>query len=173
MAGLYPYKGTLPQVEEDVFIAPGATVIGKVTLKKGVNIWYNAVIRGDVEAISVDEYTNIQDSCIVHADPGSPIIIGKYVTIGHNAVLHGCKLNDYSLIGMGAIVLNDAEIGEGAVIGAGALVTEGTKIPPYSVVVGSPAKVIKTLDSSSFEERKTHALRYYKLSRAHAESLSK
>ncbi len=172
MAGLYPFQGTMPQVEE-VFIAPGATIIGKVTLKKGVSIWYNTVIRGDVEAISVDEYTNIQDNCIVHVDPGSPTVIGKYVTIGHNAVLHGCRLHDYSLIGMGAIVLNDAEIGEGAVIGAGALVTKGTRIPPYSVVMGSPAKVIKTMDPSSLEERKQHAFRYYELSKAHKESLIK
>lgn len=171
MPGFYPFQGTLPQAEEEVFVAPGACVIGKVTLKKGVSIWHNSVIRGDVAAISVDEYTNIQDNCMVHADPGSPTIIGKYVTIGHNAVLHGCRLHDYSLIGMGAIVLDDAEIGEGAVIGAGALVTKGTKIPPYAIAVGSPAKVIRTIDPSSLEERKKHALRYYELSKAHKESL--
>ena len=171
MPGFYPFQGVLPQAEEEIFIAPGASVIGKVKLKKGVSIWHNSVIRGDVAPISVDEYTNIQDNCMVHADPGSPTIIGKYVTIGHNVVLHGCRLHDYSLIGMGAIILDDAEIGEGAVIGAGSLVTKGTKIPPYAVAVGSPARVIRIMDPSSLEERKQHALRYYELSKAHKESL--
>lgn len=164
---LYSYKGVSPRIESDVFLAPGAKVIGAVTLDKGVSIWYNAVLRGDENSLLIKEYTNIQDCCVVHCDSKHGSIIGKYVTVGHHAIIHGCTIQDYSLIGMGAVILDGAEVGEGSIIGAGAVVTAGTKIPPYSVAVGSPAKVIKTLAPSSVEERIGHAKGYYESAKEH------
>lgn len=155
-------QGKAPQVHEDTFIADGAKIIGEVTLDKGVNIWYNAILRGDLFPITVGEYSNIQDNCVVHVGP-YPAKIGSYVTVGHTAILHACVVEDYCLIGMGAVVLDGAKIGEGAIVGAGALVTGGTEIPPFSVAVGNPARVIKTLDESSREDRKKHAVEYYEL----------
>ena len=171
MKSLYPFRDNEPQVDSHVFIAPGVKAIGKVTLEKGVSIWYNTVLRGDVDRVVVKEYTNIQDGCVVHCDPGSPTIVGKYVTVGHGAILHGCVIGDYCLIGIGAIILNNVEIGEGSIIGAGALVLSGSKIPPFSVVMGAPAKVVRTLDPTTIEQRKEHALDYYKRSRIYVEDL--
>lgn len=152
-----------PTVADNVAIFPGARVIGSVSLAPGANIWYNAVLRADEDEINIGEYTNIQDGCVIHCDLGLPCNIGKYVTVGHKAVVHGCSVGDYALIGMNSCVLDGAEIGEGAVVGAGALVTAGTKIPPYAVAVGNPAKVIKTLDPSNKEESKRVALVYFHL----------
>lgn len=168
---LFPYKGVSPRIGEDVLLAPGAKVIGSVTVEKGVSIWYNAVIRGDVNSLLIKEYSNIQDCCVVHADPKSECRIGKYVTVGHHAIIHACIVADYCLIGMGAVILDGAEVGEGSIIGAGAVVTAGSKIPPYSVAVGSPAKVIKTLDPSSQEERIAHALEYHESALEHLRNI--
>jgi carbonic anhydrase/acetyltransferase-like protein (isoleucine patch superfamily) len=130
---------------EGHFIAPSADVIGRVTLHSHSSVWFGAVLRGDVEDIVIGERSNVQDGSVIHADPGSPAIIGDNVTIGHKAVVHGCKIGNNSLIGIGAVVLNNAEIGENCIVGAGALVTERTVIPANSLVVGSPAVVKKTL----------------------------
>ncbi len=127
------------------YIAPNAAVIGRVTLRAGVSVWFSCVLRGDVEAIEIGEGSNIQDGTVIHADPGFPVHVGANVTVGHNAMLHGCRVGDGSLIGIGAVVLNGARIGRGCLVGAGALVTEGTEIPDGSLVLGSPAKVKKTL----------------------------
>lgn len=126
------------------YIAPNAAVIGRVTLRAGASVWFSCVLRGDVEAIEIGEGSNIQDGTVIHADPGYPVHVGAKVTIGHNAMLHGCRVGDGSLIGIGAVVLNGARIGRGCLVGAGALVTEGTEIPDGSLVIGSPAKVKKT-----------------------------
>jgi carbonic anhydrase/acetyltransferase-like protein (isoleucine patch superfamily) len=127
------------------YIAPNAAVIGRVTLRANASVWFSCVLRGDVEAIEIGEGSNIQDGTVIHADPGYPVHVGANVTVGHNAMLHGCRVGDGSLIGIGAVVLNGARIGRGCLVGAGALVTEGTEIPDGSLVLGSPAKVKKTL----------------------------
>ncbi len=162
-----PFKGKKPFIDEDVFLAPGSKIIGDVVIGKGSSIWFNAVLRGDVERIEIGEYTNIQDNAVVHCDSDIPTDIGSYVTIGHNAVIHACMIQDHCLIGMGAIVMDGALIGEGSVIGAGTIITKNKLIPPYSLVIGSPAEVVETLDESTKEKRASHALRYYENTKAY------
>ena len=141
---------TLP-ASGDAYIAPGAQVIGQVTLGELSSVWFNAVLRGDNEPIVVGKGSNIQDGCVCHVDPGYPLTIGRNVTVGHKAILHGCSIGDCSLVGMGAVVLNGAKIGKGCLIGANALITEGKEIPDHSMVVGQPGKVIRTLDAAAIE----------------------
>jgi carbonic anhydrase/acetyltransferase-like protein (isoleucine patch superfamily) len=131
--------------EGDQFIAPGAMITGSVLLKHNVSVWFNAVIRGDVEPITVGAYSNIQDCAVLHTDAGSPLLIGDYVTVGHKVTLHGCEVGDGSLIGINAVVLSGAKIGRNCLIGANALVTEGKEIPDNSMVLGSPGKVVREL----------------------------
>lgn len=127
----------------NLYIAPGAQVMGKVILRDNVSVWFNAVIRGDCDLIELGEGSNVQDGSVLHTDYGYPMLIGKGVTIGHKVMLHGCTIGDYSLVGINAVILNGAKIGHHCVIGANALVTEGMEIPDYSLVMGSPAKVVK------------------------------
>jgi carbonic anhydrase/acetyltransferase-like protein (isoleucine patch superfamily) len=145
------------QKGKEVFIAPTATVIGDVTLGNEVSIWFGAVLRGDSDNISIGARSNIQDNAVIHCDPNDPAVIGEECIIGHCAIVHGAKLANNVLIGMNATVLNNAEIGEFSIIGANALVTAGTKIPPYSLVLGSPAKVVKTLNNEQVKGIKTNA----------------
>ena len=133
---------------EDYFVADNATVVGKVRLENNSSVWFNAVIRGDNEWITVGENSNIQDGSVLHTDPGIPLTIGKNVTVGHQVMLHGCTIGDNSLIGINSVVLNGAKIGKNCLIGANSLVTEGKEIPDGSLVMGSPAKVIKTLSEA-------------------------
>lgn len=126
---------------EGHYIAPNAAVIGDVKLKSGASVWFSATIRGDVEYIEIGEGSNIQDGAVVHADPGGPCIVGDHVTVGHNAMIHGCVIGEGSLIGINAVVLDGAKIGKNCLVGAGALVTGGTEIPDGSLVLGAPAKV--------------------------------
>nr|WP_211162641.1 gamma carbonic anhydrase family protein [Alteromonas ponticola] len=137
-----------PQLADGVYIAPGAHVIGDVELQTDTSIWFNAVVRGDCHKIIIGQRSNIQDGSVLHTDKGVPLTLGKGVTIGHKAMLHGCVIGDYSLIGINAVVLNKAKIGKFCIIGANTLITEGTEIPDYSLVVGSPGKIIRTLDKS-------------------------
>ena len=148
---LYALSGKQPTAPDNGFIAPGAHVVGDVQLGARVGVWFGAVIRGDNEPIIVGEDTNIQDGAILHSDPGSPQIIGDKVTIGHRAIVHGCRIGDGTLIGMGAIILNNAVIGRNCLVGAGALITEGKSFPDGSLIVGSPAKVVRELDASAIE----------------------
>ena len=134
-----------------LFLAANATVTGDVTIGNEVGIWFGAVVRADKDRIAIGDRSNIQDNCVVHTSKGHPVIIGKDVSVGHGAILHGCFIGDEVLVGMGAIVLNGARVGTGSVIGAGAVVTENAEIPPRSVVVGVPGKVIKQADD---EQRK-------------------
>lgn len=143
---------TKTEINGEVFIAPTATVVGNVSLQNEVSVWFGAVLRGDSDRISIGEQTNIQDNAVIHADPGDPCIIGKGCVIGHSAIVHGALLDDNVLIGMHATVLNRANIGRGSVIGANALVPAGMVIPPFSLVLGVPAKVVKTLDENSIEK---------------------
>lgn len=130
---------------EDYFVAPSADVIGNVKLENNASVWFNAVIRGDNDPITIGENSNVQDCSVLHTDVGFPLTIGKNVTIGHKVMLHGCTIGDNSLIGINAVVLNGAKIGKNCLIGANSLVTEGKEIPNGSLVMGSPAKVVKTL----------------------------
>lgn len=151
MTGLYDLDGVSPHLAEDgdVWVAPGAAVIGDVVIETGASIWFNAVLRGDNERIRVGTGSNVQECSVLHTDPGYPLTIGANCTIGHKAMLHGCTIGDGALIGMGATVLNGAVIGEGCLIGAGALITEGKVIPPGSLVMGAPGKVVRDLDAAA------------------------
>ena len=140
-----PVCGHTPEVHQDAFVAPTAVVLGAVTLAAGAGVWYHAVLRGDCEAISIGENSNIQDNCTVHADPGFPVAVGRGVSVGHNAVLHGCTVEDDVLVGMGATVLNGARIGTGSLVAAGAVVPQGMIVPPNSLVAGVPARVRREL----------------------------
>jgi carbonic anhydrase/acetyltransferase-like protein (isoleucine patch superfamily) len=144
----YSLGGVAPTLPEDgeYWIAPDASVIGHVILKRNASIWFGAVARGDNEPIIVGENSNVQDNSVLHTDMGKPLTIGANVTIGHKVMLHGCHIGEGSLIGIGAIVLNGARIGRGCLIGAGALITEGKEIPDYSVVMGAPGKVVRNLE---------------------------
>ncbi|MBO9637797.1 MAG: gamma carbonic anhydrase family protein [Siphonobacter aquaeclarae] len=143
------------------FLAPGACIMGDVTLGDESSVWYNAVLRGDVEAIRIGDRTNIQDTAVIHADPGDPTVIGNDVTVGHGAIVHGATVGDGSLIGMRATVLNKARIGRFCLIGANALVTEGMEIPDYSLVLGVPAKVVKTFDPAVIEAKLLASAQHY------------
>jgi carbonic anhydrase/acetyltransferase-like protein (isoleucine patch superfamily) len=144
---IYELDGQGPEIpsDGDYYIADTAVVIGKVRLLKSATVWFGAVLRGDNEWIEVGEGSNVQDNSTCHTDPGFPLVIGKNVTVGHNVILHGCTLEDDSLVGMGSIVMNGAKIGRGAVVGAGSVITEGKQFPEYSLIIGSPARVIRTL----------------------------
>jgi carbonic anhydrase/acetyltransferase-like protein (isoleucine patch superfamily) len=133
------------QVAADVFIAPGAHVIGKVVLQQNSSVWFNAVVRGDCDVITIGENSNVQDGSVLHTDVGVPLTIGKGVTIGHKVMLHGCEIGDYSLIGINSVILNGAKVGKYCVIGANSLITENMQIPDGSLVMGSPAKIIKPI----------------------------
>jgi carbonic anhydrase/acetyltransferase-like protein (isoleucine patch superfamily) len=144
-----PYRGKKPKLAPDVFIAPGAVVVGDVTIGEGSSIWYNTVVRGDVGGVIIGRTTNIQDLCLLHMTTGrSDLFIGDEVTVGHRVVVHGCTIEDRCLIGIGAVILDDAVIGAGSVVAAGAVVLERTRIPPNSFVTGLPARVKKTLDAA-------------------------
>jgi len=141
---LYSYKNHSPKIHESVFIASTAQIIGDVQIGKQSSVWFQSILRGDLDKITVGERTNIQDLCMCHIDENTPLKIGNGVTIGHRSILHGCTIEDECLIGMGSIVMNQAVIGKGSVVAAGTVVLEKTIIPPYSLVTGSPGKVKKT-----------------------------
>jgi len=150
---IYELDGHRPDLPEEghYWIAPNATVIGKVRLKFDSSVWFGAVLRGDNEWIELGERSQIQDNATLHTDPGFPITIGQNCVIGHNVILHGCTVGSNSLIGMGAIVLNGARVGDNCLVGAGALITEAKSFPANSLIVGSPARVIRTLDRAAVQ----------------------
>ena len=137
---------------DHVFVADNATVIGDVTIENNVSIWFGAVLRGDTDSLYIGEGTNVQDCAVLHADPGSPLTLGKRVTLGHHAMVHGCTVGDGSLIGINAVVLNGAKIGKGCIVGANALVPEGMQIPDGSLVLGSPAKIKRQIDEAGQQQ---------------------
>ncbi|MGA1603403.1 MAG: gamma carbonic anhydrase family protein [Prochlorothrix sp.] len=148
------------------FIAPDAAITGQVSLGAGASVWYQAVVRGDVERIEVGAYTNIQDGAVLHCDPGEPLILEDYVTIGHRAVIHSAHVEQGSLIGIGAIVLNGVRIGAGSIIGAGSVVTKS--VPPRSLVMGVPGKVMRHVSEDQVAHLLEHAQRYRLLAQHHA-----
>ena len=142
------------------WVAPNAVVVGDVTLEKNTSIWFNSTLRGDVENIYIGEGSNIQDGCVLHTDPGYPLKVGRNVTVGHLVMLHGCSVDDNSLIGIGAVILNNAKIGKNCIIGANALITENKIIPDNSLVVGSPGIVIRKVNNKEIILIKENAIRY-------------
>jgi carbonic anhydrase/acetyltransferase-like protein (isoleucine patch superfamily) len=142
------------------WVAPDAAVIGRIVLMRGASVWFGAVLRGDNEHITIGARSNVQEHTIMHTDPGFALTVGEGCTIGHRAMLHGCTIGDNSLIGMGAIVLNGAKIGRNCLVGAGALVTEGKEFPDNSLIVGSPAKVVRELDGATVERLRMSAQVY-------------
>lgn len=160
---LYQFQGHTPKATYqpwDGWVAPTATVIGQVELGKQVSVWFGAVIRADNSKIRLGDFTNVQENAVLHTDAGIEMNIGNYVTIGHQAMLHGCTIGDNSLIGIQAVILNHAVIGKNCIIGANALIPEGKVIPDNSVVMGSPGKVVKTLDEASIQKLKMSAMHY-------------
>lgn len=148
---LKEYDNQMPQLHPTVRVAENAVLIGKVTLEKDVSVWYNTVLRADGDTITVGEGTNIQDGTVIHCDKGSPVTVGKGVVIGHGAIVHSCTVEDNCLIGMGAILLSGCSIGEGSIIGAGAVVSGNLNVPPRSLVLGVPAKVVKKVTEEQLE----------------------
>ncbi|MBN2018320.1 MAG: gamma carbonic anhydrase family protein [Candidatus Cloacimonetes bacterium] len=147
------YLGKKPQVGKEVFIAEGAKVIGDVTLGDNVSVWFNAVVRGDVNYIKIGNNTNIQDNCVLHVTTHTaPLNIGKNVIVGHNVILHGCTIEDNCLIGSGAIIWDGAVIGEGSIVGAGAVVLEGFNAPPHSLIIGTPAKIKREVPEEQYKK---------------------
>ena len=154
------FGGKMPRDEGAVFVAANATVLGDVTLGRGVNIWYGAVLRADEGALILGENSNVQDNAVLHCDPGGQVVLGKNVTVGHSALVHGCTVGDNSLIGMGATVLNGAKIGDNCIVGAGALVTGKMDAPAGSMILGSPAKVVRPLTEAEIESNRESAREY-------------
>lgn len=142
---VYRLEGATPHIDSGAMVLDEATLIGRINLANDVSVWPGAVLRGDNEPITVGEGSNLQDGCVVHTDPGHPVIIGRQVTVGHLAMLHGCTIGDGTLVGMNATLLNGAEISENCIIGAGALITSGKSFPPRSLIVGAPARVVREL----------------------------
>ena len=156
-----------PQIHESAFIADGARVIGDVILKAESSIWYNTVARADINQIVIGERSNIQDNSVIHLENDQGVLVGNDVTVGHNAIIHGCTIGDGALIGMGAIIMNGVSIAKGAVVGAGAVVKENMIVNDYELVVGVPAKVVKTLSSSTYDDNVKWAKKYVQLANIH------
>ncbi|MDF2761777.1 MAG: hexapeptide repeat-containing transferase [Thermomicrobiales bacterium] len=160
-----------PQIDATAYIADGAQLIGDVVLGSGVSVWFNAVLRGDTERISVGAGSNVQDGAILHADPGFPCTVGTGVVTGHGAILHGCQIGDDCLIGMGAVVLNGAKIGPGSIVAAGAVVPEGKEFPPRSLIMGVPAKVVREATTQDLEQIAAGARHYQERARLYQAEL--
>jgi len=170
MALVVPFAGSTPSVAPSAWVAPNATLVGRVTLGARASVFYGAVLRADVDSITVGDDTNLQDNVTVHCDAGAPATIGARVSVGHAAILHGCAVEDDCLIGMGATVLNGAVIGTGSLVAAGAVVLEGTIVPPGSLVAGVPGKVRRELTDDERAGIRTNAEHYLQLSAAHRDA---
>ena len=157
---VYEVDGMTPQVDATAWIADSAQVMGNVTIGPDASVWFGCVLRGDTESMSIGEGSNIQDLTVMHADLGLPLTIGKHVTVGHKVMLHGCTIGDESLIGIGAVVLNGARIGKNCLVGAGSLVTEGKEFPDGSMIMGTPAKVVRQLTPEQIEGLRQSAQHY-------------
>ena len=170
---IFELDGNTPQLSEGAWVAQSAEVIGKVELHNNVSIWPKVVIRGDNDLIQIGEGSNVQDASVLHTDPGYPLIIGKHATVGHKVMLHGCQIGDGSLIGIGAVILNGAKIGKNCLVGAGALVTEGQEFPDGSMIIGSPAKAVKTLSPEQIAGINEISGRYVKNAQRYIKTLKK
>jgi carbonic anhydrase/acetyltransferase-like protein (isoleucine patch superfamily) len=170
---LYELDGMAPQIPASAWVADSAQVMGQVTLGEGASVWFGAVLRGDSDRITVGAGSNVQDASVLHVDSGVPLVVGERVTIGHKVVLHGCTIGDESLIGIGAVVLNGAKIGRNCLVGAGALVTEGKEFPDGSMIIGSPAKVVRQLTPEQIEGLRRSAAHYVENARRYRAGLKK
>ena len=157
---IYDFENNKPIFHKDSWVASNAVLIGKVVLKKDANIWFNVVLRGDIETIIIGEGSNVQDGSVFHTDPGCPLTLGKGVTVGHMVMLHGCEVDDDTLIGIGSTILNKTKIGKNCIIGAHTLITENKIIPDRSLVLGSPGKVIRQVTDKEVEEIRENAKHY-------------
>jgi carbonic anhydrase/acetyltransferase-like protein (isoleucine patch superfamily) len=167
---ILPVAGHTPRVHPESWVAPNATLIGQVVLAAGSSAWYGAILRAEAESIEIGAGTNIQDGVTIHVDPGFPVRVGAGISVGHNAVLHGCTVEDDSLVGMGAVVLNGAVIGAGSLIAAGAVVPQGAVIPPRSMVAGVPGKVRRELTEDEVGNIRTNARVYQELVTLHRDA---
>jgi carbonic anhydrase/acetyltransferase-like protein (isoleucine patch superfamily) len=170
---IYELDGIAPKLGKDVWIADSATVLGEVELADNASVWFGAVVRGDTAHIKIGQNSNVQDGCVLHADQGLPLEIGDNVTVGHQVMLHGCTIGDGSLIGIQAVVLNKVKIGKGCIVGAGSLVTEGKEFPDYSMIMGSPAKVVRQLDEATVAKIAMSAKHYVMNAHRFAKGLKK
>lgn len=170
---IYPYDGILPVIDETVFIAPGAVVVGRVEIGPYASIWYNSVVRGDVDTVKIGARTSIQDGSILHEHAGFPLFVGEGVTVGHRVLLHGCTIENGAYIGMGSIVMNGARVCEGAVVGAGSLVLQGMVIPPGMLAMGFPAKVVRPVKESELDRFYGAVGRYQKMAKNHSKLMKK
>jgi carbonic anhydrase/acetyltransferase-like protein (isoleucine patch superfamily) len=170
---IYQYDDHRPDIHPSVYVADAATVIGKVVLAEGSSVWSQAVLRGDNEVIAIGAGSNIQEGAVLHSDPGFALTIGVEVTIGHQAMLHGCSVGDGSLIGIQAVVLNGAVIGKNCLVGAGALVTEGKVFPDNSLILGSPAKVVRALSEADVARFRENARDYIERAQKHKQTLKR
>lgn len=168
---IYSLGPRKPQIDDSCWVAPNATVIGSVQLQAQANVWFNVVIRGDNDDIIIGADSNIQEAAVLHTDAGIKLRLGRGVTVGHLAMLHGCEVGDYSLIGIGAVVLNRARIGRHCIVGAGALVTEGKEFPDYSMITGSPARLVRQLSPEEAEKLRGSATHYVKNAQRFREQL--
>jgi carbonic anhydrase/acetyltransferase-like protein (isoleucine patch superfamily) len=165
-------SGHAPDIADDAYVAEGAKLIGRLTVEREASVWFNAVVRADADRIVIGESSNVQDNATIHCDPGFPTLIGKYVTIGHNAIVHGCIVEDNVLIGMHSTILTGSTIGQDSIIGAHALVTEGAVIPAGSLVVGVPGKVVRSLRPDEIERVRASAESYRERARLYGTSSS-
>ena len=170
---LLPYGDEHPEVAESAFVAPGAHIIGRVHLGEESSVWYGAVLRGDTESIHIGARTNIQDGCVLHADPGYPATVGDDCVVGHGAVVHGCEIGDGCLIGMSATILNGAKIGEGSIVAAGALVPEGREFPARSLIVGVPAEQAGEVKEEQTQDIARGVRTYVERAAEHREALQR
>lgn len=168
---IYQYDEQRPDIHESTYVAEDATVIGKVVLREGASVWPQAVLRGDNEVIDIGAGSNVQEGAVLHTDPGFPLAVGDNVTIGHQAMLHGCSIGAGSLIGIQAVILNGAVIGKNCLVGAGAIVTEGKVFPDNSLIIGAPAKVLRELDAATIAKFHENAADYVARGQTHKEKL--
>ena len=157
---IYQLGENSPKIDATAYIADSATIIGKVQIGANASVWFEATARGDNELIRIGDRSNVQEGCILHTDPGYPLIIGDNVTVGHQAMLHGCTIGEGALIGIQAVILNGARIGKNCLVGAGALVTEGKEFPDNSLIIGSPAKAVRTLSNEDIERMHRNTANY-------------
>jgi carbonic anhydrase/acetyltransferase-like protein (isoleucine patch superfamily) len=167
---ILPIRGRAPQLHQESWVAPNASIIGQVTLAARASVWYGATLRAEAEPIDIGAGTNIQDGATIHVDPGFPVHVGANVSVGHNAVLHGCEIEDGCLIGMGAVILNGAKIGAGALIAASARVPQGVVVPPRSLVAGVPGKVRRDLSDAEVAHNRNNAQVYHALIELHRDA---
>ena len=170
---LYELDGVAPQLAPGAWVAENAQVIGNVRMGEDSSVWFGAVARGDTETITIGRKSNVQDLSVLHADVGSPLSIGDHVTVGHQVMLHGCTIGDNSLIGIQAVILNNAKIGRNCIVGAGSVVTEGKEFPDNSLIIGAPAKVVRTLDEAAAAKLRQSAEHYVDNARRFASGLKR